>query len=103
MVTLFWLTGLIFAALLPWGTNVPAQRPAVPVKALLIMNIAAHLITQGFVYNTRPSGWDGPAEREEGARAEQRYENYIDVVALTPSKVEGQGGWRWGQLLTANF
>ncbi|MGI8908271.1 MAG: rhomboid family intramembrane serine protease [Candidatus Sumerlaeaceae bacterium] len=103
MTVLFWFTGLIFAALLPWGTNVPLHKRGILVKVVVIANIVVHLVTAGFIFESNVSPWASVETREHAVKAATRYETYRDTVALTPSKLREEGGWRWGQLITANF
>jgi len=103
MTTLLWLTGLIFAALLPWGTNVPLERRVVLVKVLIGLNIAVHLFTQGYMHQSSTSEWSSSETRLNAADAQKKLENYIDTFGITPGKLTDEGGWRYAQLITANF
>lgn len=102
MEILILLISIAFALLLPRGTNIPyLARPRV-TQFLLLTNLAVHFLTQ--VIDLQ-SGM--PLTKLQsmvtGEYANSPIMQYMDTFALTPSKLRSEGGWRWMQILTANF
>src|SRR5436190_24188961 len=91
MAVLLIILTLLFAMMLPRGTNVPYSNPPRIVKNLIIANLAIHCVTQIF---------DWMSLHDNSAFLLRQY---YDVFALTPIKLEQGQDWRWMQLVTANF
>lgn len=91
MTTLLIIFGLLFAILLPRGTNVPTSSQPRIVKGLIIANLAIHCVTQIVQWLSLHD------------HSHYLLRQYLDIFALTPIKLDQGQDWRWMQLVTANF
>ncbi|MCX7716863.1 MAG: rhomboid family intramembrane serine protease [Candidatus Sumerlaeaceae bacterium] len=93
------LIGLAFVLLIPRGTNVPYTRRPVVTLALIGVNLVVHLVTQGLQLLE-----SSPLARLLGEQSGvETMPAYLDLLALNPAKVLNEGGWRYLQIITANF
>lgn len=98
---LIFLTVLVFSLLLPKGTNVPYERRPYVVGGLVLLNILIQIATQSIDFQINP--FITHILNKTAAASPSAVLPYLDTLALTPSKLHAEGGWRWMQLLTANF
>jgi membrane associated rhomboid family serine protease len=104
VTTLISVISLAFAALLPFGTNVPFARRPQLTRYFVLVNVAVHVMTQIIDIQSGLPLTRIMRRAEEGDIQGLLIQQYIDAFGLTPVKLlRGDEPWRWIQIITANF